>query len=126
MKHAFRVLPLICIGMALAGCATLTPVPDGSQLQSTYQGLVWGGVDGSITVSTFQTPQGDTVFSGQFVNAGNGAVSELHGTVTGNYLNGKIGLILGTIDGQLSADGTQMSGSMRFAQYELTWSATVQ
>jgi len=44
----------------------------------------------------------------------------------GNFMDGKIGLILGTIDRQLSADGSQMPGSMKFAQYDATWNASRQ
>ena len=83
-------------------------------------------MDGSIQVNLFLTPKGDTVFSGHFVNSANGAVSNFHGTVMGNFMDGKIGLILGAIDGQLSADGTQMSGSMKFAQYHAAWNASLQ
>lgn len=126
MKNAIRILLLMCLGLTPAGCASMNPVPDGSQPVGTYQGQVWGGVDGSIQVNLFQTPTGDTVFSGQFVDAANGAVSEIHGTVMGNFIDGKIGLVLGTIDGQLSADGAQMSGSLKFAQFYATWSASYQ
>jgi hypothetical protein len=125
MKNAFWIL-LVGLGVMLAGCAAITPVPEGSQPLGTYQGLMWGGIDGPIQVNLFQTPKGDTVFSGKLVNAANGAVSEFHGTVMGNYMDGKIGLILGTIDGQLSADGTQMSGSLKLAQFHATWSASQQ
>jgi hypothetical protein len=115
---------LLFLWLAVAGCAAMTPVPEGSQLVGTYQGLMWGGIDGPIQVKLFQTQTGDTVFSGQLINAANGAVSEFHGTVMGNYMDGKIGLILGTIDGQLSADGTQMSGSLKLAQFHAAWSAS--
>ena len=46
MKNAFRIWLLICLGLMLAGCAAVTPLPDGSQPQGTYQGLVWGGWTG--------------------------------------------------------------------------------
>ena len=126
MKNGLRILLLMCLGLTLTGCAAMSPVPEGSQPMGTYQGLVWGGVDGSIQVNLFQTPQGDTVFSGQFVDAANGAVSNFQGTAMGNFMDGKIGLILGTIDGQISADGSQMSGSLKFAQYNATRNATHQ
>lgn len=122
MKYASRML-MLCLGLTLAGCAAMTPVPEGSQPLGTYQGLVWGGVDGPIQVNLFQAPNGDTVFSGHLVNTANGAVSEFHGTVMGHFMDGKIGLILGIINGQLSADGTQMSGSLKLAQFHATWSA---
>lgn len=126
MKNALRILLLMCLGLTLTGCAAMSPIPEGSQPMGTYQGLVWGGVDGSIQLNLFQTPQGDTVFSGQFVDAANDAVSNFQGTVMGNFMDGKIGLMLGTIDGQISADGSQMSGSLKFAQYNATWNATHQ
>ncbi len=126
MKNALGSLLMMWLGLTLAGCAALTPVPEGSQLVGTYQGLVWGGVDGPIQVNLFQAPNGDTVFSGKLVNTANGAVSEFHGTVMGNLMEGKIGLILGTINGQLSGDGTQMSGSLKLAQFPATWSASQQ
>jgi len=125
MQHAYRML-MLCLGLTLAGCAAMTPVPEGSQPLGTYQGLVWGGVDGPIQVDLFQAPNGDTVFSGHLVNTANGAVSEFHGTVVGNSMDGKIGLILGTINGQLSGDGTQMAGSLKLAQFHATWSASQQ
>ena len=51
MKIAVRSLQLMWLALTLAGCAAVTPVPDGSQPQGTYKGLVWGGVDGSIQVN---------------------------------------------------------------------------
>jgi hypothetical protein len=126
MKNAVQILLVMCLGLTLAGCASMNPVPDGSQPVGNYQGQVQGGMDGSIQLTLFQTPAGDTVFSGQLVDAANGAVSNLQGTVIGNFMEGKIGLVLGTIDGQLSADGSQMSGSLKFAQFNATWNASPQ
>lgn len=126
MRNASRLLPVLCLVLMLAGCSSLAPVPQGSQSLGNFQGLVWGAIDGQIQVQLFMTPAGDQVFSGQFVDSGNGAVSEIHGTLLGNTLDGKIGLLLGTITGQLSADGSQMTGEMKFAQYHLTWNASLQ
>ena len=125
MKPAYGIM-ILCLGLMLAGCAAMTPELEGSQPLGSYQGLMWGGIDGPIQVNLFQTPKGDTVFSGHLVNTANGAVSEFHGTVMGNFMEGKIGLILGAIDGQLSADGTQTSGTLKLAQYHATWSASQQ
>ena len=125
MKPAYGIM-ILCLGLMLAGCAAMTPELEGSQPLGSYQGLMWGGIDGPIQVNLFQTPKGDTVCSGHLVNTANGAVSEFHGTVMGNFMEGKIGLILGAIDGQLSADGTQMSGTLKLAQYHATWSASQQ
>ena len=125
MKPAYGIM-ILCLGLMLAGCAAMTPELEGSQPLGSYQGLMWGGIDGPIQVNLFQTPKGDTVFSGHLVNTANGAVSEFHGTVMGNFMEGKIGLILGAINGQLSADETQMSGTLKLAQYHATWSASQQ
>jgi hypothetical protein len=126
MKNALRILLMACLGLTLAGCAAMSPVQEGSQPMGSYQGQVWGGLDGSIQVNLFQTPQGAAVFSGQFVDAANGAVSNFQGTVAGNLLDGTIGLMLGTIEGQISADGSQISGTLKFAQFHATWNASFQ
>jgi hypothetical protein len=94
------------------------------QLQGTYQGLVWGGMDGQIQVQTFLTPTGDLVFSGQF--ASGGGMSYFKGTIAGNALAGKIDMMLGTIEGQLLPDGSQMAGVLALAQYRCQWNASLQ
>jgi hypothetical protein len=45
MLIAMKRVAIACLCLMLAGCAAMTPVPDGAQLQGTYQGLVWGGMD---------------------------------------------------------------------------------
>ena len=124
MKMGCRLLPVLCLGVLLTGCSALAPVPDGSQLIGTFQGQVWGGMDGPIQVQLYQAPNGDSVFSGQF--ASGGGVSYFRGTLLGNTLDGKVDMGLGTIRGQLSADGSQMSGELKLAQYQCTWSAGMQ
>lgn len=126
MKKGSRILALLCLGLMLAGCAAMAPVPEGSQPMGTHKGLMWGGIEGPIQVTLFQTPKGNIVFSGQYVDSSNGGVGNFRGTVLGNALDGRIDFALGNISGQLSADGSQMSGSLKFAQYHSTWSATLQ
>jgi hypothetical protein len=115
---------MLCLWVVLAGCAAMTPVPDGAQLQGTYQGLVWGGMDGQIQVQTYLTTTGDFVFAGQF--AGGGGINNFKGTIDGNALSGTIDMMLGTIEGQLSPDGSQMQGVLKLAQYRCQWSAGLQ
>jgi len=50
----------------------------------------------------------------------------MRGLTTTSKRTGFFGLILGTIDGQLSADGSQVSISLKFAQYNATWNARPQ
>jgi hypothetical protein len=125
MKKVSRMM-LLGLVLTLAGCAAINPVPEGSQPLGTYQGLVWGGIDGPIQIELFQAPNGDTVFSGQFVNTADGGVCHFGGAVFGNSMDGKIDMALGTISGLLSADGTQMTGTLKFAQYHASWNASQQ
>jgi hypothetical protein len=126
MKKTCRIMLPLCLGLMLAGCTAMAPVPEGSQPMGTYQGLMWGGIEGPIQLTLFQTPKGDIVFSGQYVDSGNGGVGHFRGTVLGNAIGGKIDFALGDISGQLSADGSRMSGLLKFAQYQSNWSATLQ
>jgi hypothetical protein len=126
MKKTCRILLALCLGLVLAGCAAMAPVPEGSQPMGTYQGLMWGGIEGPIQVTLFQTPKGDIVFSGQYVDSSNGGVGHFRGAVFGNAMEGKIDFALGDISGQLSPDSSQMSGLLKFAQYHSNWSATLQ
>jgi hypothetical protein len=126
MKRTCRILLALCLGLTLAGCAAMAPVPEGSQPMGSYQGLMWGGIEGPIQVTLYQTPKGDIVFSGQYVDSSNGGVGHFRGTVLGNAMEGKIDFALGDISGQLSPDSSQMSGLLKFAQYHSNWSATLQ
>ncbi len=124
MRNVMKGVGLAGLCVVLAACAAMTPVPDGAQLQGSYQGSVWGGMDGQIQVQTYLTPTGDFVFAGQF--AGGGGMSNFKGTIDGNALSGKIDMMLGTIEGQLSPDGSQMQGVLKLAQYHCRWSASLQ
>ena len=124
MNRVMKAMAVAGLCLMLAGCAAMTPVPGGSQLQGTYQGLVWGGMDGQIQVQTYLTPTGDSVFAGQFV--GPDGVSNFKGTIDGNTLSGTIDMMLGAIEGQLSPDGSQMQGVLKLAQYRCRWSAGLQ
>ena len=99
-------------------------VPQGSQSLGAYRGILRGNVfDGPIQVQIFQTPDGETIFTGQFVNTLYDGEYYLRGTVAGRIMEGKISLGFGTITGELSEDGTQMSGTFRLAQNHGSWTA---
>lgn len=99
-------------------------VPQGSQSLGAYRGILRGNVfDGPIQVQIFQTPDGETIFTGQFVNTLYDGEYYFRGTVAGRIMEGKISLGFGTITGELSEDGTQMSGTFRLAQNHGSWTA---
>ena len=124
MKNAFYIL-LVGWGIMLTNCVTGS-VPQGSQSLGTYQGILRGNVfDAPIRVQLFQTPDGETIFTGQFVNTIYGGEYYFRGTVTGALMDGKISLGLGTIAGELSEDRTQMSGTFRLAQNHGSWTASL-
>lgn len=125
MYRASRILLLGWVVM-LASCAAGT-VPQGSQSLGTYKGILRGNVfDGPIQVQLFQTPDGETIFTGQFVHTIYDGEYYFRGTVTGRLMAGRISLGLGTISGELSEDRTQMSGTFRLAQNHGTWKASLQ
>jgi hypothetical protein len=126
MKKLSRILPGLWLCILLAGCAAGS-IPKGSQLLGTYKGILRGNVyDGPIQVQLFQTPEGDTIFMGQFMDTLVGGEYYFRGTVSGNCMEGKISLVFGTITGELSADRTRMSGTFRLAQNHGTWSASLE
>ena len=125
-KYGIRILPSLWLGLLLVGCVAGS-IPTGSQLLGTYKGLLRGNVyDGPIQVQLFQTQEGETIFTGQFMNTVFGGEYYFHGTVTGNSMEGKISLVFGTISGELSEDQTRMFGTFRLAQNHGTWSARLQ
>jgi hypothetical protein len=126
MKKGSWILPSLWLCFLLLGCAAGS-IPKGSHLLGTYKGILWGNVyDGPIQVQLFQTPEGDTIFTGHFVETLVGGEYYFRGTVSGNWMEGKISLGFGTITGELSEDRTQMSGTFRLAQNRGTWSASLQ
>jgi hypothetical protein len=114
MRDAACIL-LIASSVLLTSCVAGL-VPQGSQSLGTYRGILRGNVfDGPIQVQVFQTPDGETIFTGQFVNT----------VYDGEYyFRGTVGF--GTITGELSEDRTQMSGAFRLAQNHGLWTASLQ
>jgi len=125
MKKKFGIR-LLCLGLLLAGCAAGF-IPKDSKPAGVYTGILKGNVyEGPIRVELFQTPDGQTLFTGQFADTIHDGVHRFRGTVTGNVMEGDISLGFGTISGELSEDGTRMSGVFRLAQNHGTWSAVLQ
>ncbi|MGE5255842.1 MAG: hypothetical protein ACM3KE_04180 [Hyphomicrobiales bacterium] len=125
MKNPLYILLLGC-GVLLTGCVAGS-VPHGSHPVGTYHGILRGNVfDSPILVQVFQTPDGETIFTGQFANTIYGGEYYFRGTVTGRLMEGKISLGFGIIAGELSEDRTQMSGTFRLAQNHGLWTAGLQ
>jgi len=125
MKKTFCIR-LLCLGLLLAGCAAGF-IPKDSKPAGVYTGILKGNVyEGPIRVELFQTPDGQTLFTGQFADTIHDGVHRFRGTVSGNVMEGDISLGFGTISGELSEDGTRMSGVFRLAQNHGTWSAVLQ
>jgi hypothetical protein len=126
MKKVSWILPSLWLCFLLLGCAAGS-TPKGSQLLGTYKGILRGNVyDGPIQVQLFQTQEGDTIFTGKFMDTLADGEYYFRGTVSGNWMEGKISLLFGTITGELSEDRTRMSGTFRLAQNHGTWSAGLQ
>ena len=126
MKKVSWMLPSLWLCFLLLGCAA-GAIPKGSRWVGTYKGVLWGNVfDGPIQVQVFETPEGGTVFTGHFVETLVGGEYHFRGTVSGNWMEGKISLGFGTITGELSEDRTRMSGTFRLAQTPGTWSASLE
>jgi hypothetical protein len=125
MKNACCIL-MVCWSAMLAGCAT-GAVPQGARLLGTYNGILRGNVfDSPIQVQLFQTPDGEAIFTGRFLNTIYGGEYYFRGTVEGRRLDGKISLGFGAITGELTEDRTRMSGEFRLAQNHGSWTASLQ
>ena len=123
MKKISGILLALWMGALLAGCA-IDPIPKGSQPLATFKGILRGNVyDGPIQVTLFETQEGDTIFTGHFMDTIAGGEYYFRGTVKGYQMEGRISLVFGTIAGELSPDHTRMSGTFRLAQNHGTWSA---
>lgn len=126
MKKVSWILPSLWLCFLLLGCAAGS-VPKGSHLLGTYKGILRGNVyDGPIQVQLFQTQEGDTIFTGKFMDTLADGEYYFRGTVSGNWMEGKISLGFGTITGELSENRNRMSGTFRLAQNHGTWSASLQ
>jgi hypothetical protein len=126
MKKTNFLLLTLWLGITLAGCAAVS-IPKDSKPLGVYKGVLRGNVyDGPIWVELFQTPDGKTIFTGRFVNTLYDGEYYFRGTVTDHSMEGDISLGFGTIAGELSQDGTRMSGVFRLAQNHGTWSAGLQ
>ena len=128
-KTIFIFLGVVCL---LVSCAGSKFIPEGSRALGVYKGSFDGDrYDGTIQTSLFQTPEGDKLFKATVsVGSAEPTVPKtlfVHGKITANSLAGEFqGNASGTLSGQLSSDGSQLTGSFNITAPGLnegTWKA---
>ena len=113
-KYFWLLVMILLTPLALAGCAGLTGVPQGSVLLGVYEGSFNGKFDsGTIEVKLYHSPTGAKIFTGSFMEG-----AQFPANFNGQLADGKmqgalIGDLDGTVSGELSADGRFMSGTYK-------------
>ena len=113
-KYFWLLVIILLTPLALAGCAAVTGVPQGSVLLGVYEGSFNGKFDwGTIEVKLYQSPGGAKIFTGAFMEG-----AEFPANFNGQMNEGKmqgalIGDLDGTVSGELSADAKSMSGTYK-------------
>ena len=112
-KECLILLALLGASGLLISCADLKNVPEGSQSLGVFEGSFKGKLnDGTIRIELFKMPQGGKMFAGNLTGGDLQVTAFVRGTMTANKLEGKFSAPLnGTLTGQLSAAGNQISGS---------------
>ena len=123
---------LFWVSCLLMSCAGSKSIPEGSQTLGVYEGSFDGDVyGGTIRIHLFQTSEGDKLFT-VTVAVVDAQPSEqealfVRGKMTANSLKGEFqGNASGTLSGQLSSDGNQLTGSFNLTAPGLndgTWQA---
>ena len=116
----------------LISCAGSKFIPEGSRSLGVYEGSFDGVIyGGTIRIQLFQTSEGDKLFKAT-VAVGSAEPTVpialfVHGKITANSLEGEFqGDASGTLSGQLSSDGSQLTGSFNITAPGLndgTWQA---
>jgi len=128
-KLIFIFLGVVCL---LISCAGSKFIPEGSRSLGVYEGSFDGVIyGGTIRIQLFQTSEGDKLFKAT-VAVGSAEPTVpialfVHGKITANSLEGEFqGDASGTLSGQLSSDGSQLTGSFNITAPGLndgTWKA---
>ena len=113
-KTIFIFIGVVCL---LISCAGSKFIPEGSRSLGVYEGSFDGVIyGGTIRIQLFQTSEGDKLFKAT-VAVGSAEPTVpialfVHGKITANSLEGEFqGDASGTLSGQLSSDGSQLTGS---------------
>ena len=129
-KECLILLALLGASGLLISCADLKNVPEGSQSLGVFEGSFEGKLnEGTIRIELFKMPQGGKMFTGNLTGGNVQATVFVRGTITANKLEGKFRApVNGTLTGQLSAAGNQLSGSFTMESSRMhpdsgTWKA---
>ena len=129
-RRSVTLIVLLSLFALLANCGAARYIPEGSQSLGVFEGSFNGKLhDGFVRIELFQTSQGSKLFEGNFKGGDVQLVAFVHGTMTVNTLEGPFEEPYdGTLNGQLSSDGGQLSGSFEFESPEVqsdsgTWKA---
>jgi hypothetical protein len=132
IKKSLTIIILFWISCLLMSCAGSEFIPEGSQSLGVYEGSFDGDVyGGTIRTHLFQTSEGDKLFTASVavVDAEPSDQQTLfvRGKMTMNSLKGEFqGYASGTLSGQLSSDGNQLTGSFNLTAPGIndgTWQA---
>jgi hypothetical protein len=133
MKKKSLTIIILFWGISLLiSCAGLNFIPEGSRSLGVYDGYFYGvRYGGSIRVYLFQTPEGDKLFTATIALEPNERENPkalfVRGKMTANSLEGAFqGNANGTLTGQLSSNGNQLTGSINLTAPDLndgTWKA---
>ena len=116
-KKTFAVLFLVGISFVLVSCATQKFIPKGSKSHGAYFGRFSGKVayaNGGMRIHFYETPEGEILFRGVAESeARRGGGQFFRGTVKDRKtMEGVFDApAVGTISGQLSEDGSYISGT---------------
>lgn len=116
----------VCIGIlilasacALLGCAGLQGLPQGAVLVAEYQGSFTGKFFwGSSGIKVYEAPGGSRPVIGWFEQeAEPGSMVVFRGDMQGQRFQGEFALANGTLSGELSDDGTSLTGVYNFTDW---------
>jgi len=131
-KKFITILILLWVSCLLMSCGGSKSIPEGSHTLGVFKGSFDGvRYGGSIRIHLFQTPEGEKLFRATVSVEPNErtvpAALFVRGKMTANSLEGEFqGNTSGTLSGQLSSDGSQLTGSFNITAPGLndgTWQA---
>jgi hypothetical protein len=129
MNKCFRLWVFILgTTIALCGCAALSGVPEGSVLVGVYEGSFTGEFFwGTIQVKVYEAPGGlRPVFGRIEQDTRPGVYQNFQGAMKGSRFEGQFTVANGYISGELSADGSLLTGVYQFTDMPSkpgTWNA---
>jgi len=123
----FKKVFVLAACLAICGCAAMQGLPQGSVLAGNYEGSFNGKFFwGSIMVKVYDAPGGSRPVFGRLHQSAEEGFTDFRGEVKGSQLEAQFTIADGSVSGELSADGTSMTGTYRFTDFPFdqgTWNA---